>query len=229
MPNDTDTPIRVLLVDDHVVMRTGLRLVIESQPGMVVAGEASHGAEALELAAREPVDVILLDLDLGEERGVDLLPSLLAAAAGARVIVLTGVRDADEFRRAVRLGALGLVLKEQATGVLAQAIRHVHSGEAWLDPALVASVLAGAAREQGQGHTAAQIASLSERERAVIELICQGLRNKQVAERLCVSQTTVVHHLTSIFNKLGLANRLELVAFGYSHGLAQQPHDPPLR
>ena len=217
--------IRVLLIDDHVVMRVGLRLVIESQPGLTVVGEAANRADALQIAAREQPDIILLDLDLGDEKGIDLLPDLLSAAKGARVIVLTGLRDPEEYRRAVRLGAMGLVLKEQAFGVLAQAIRQVHASEAWLDPALVATVLAEAARTRGRetGAEANRIAALTERERAVIALICEGLRNKQIAERLFISQTTVVHHLTSIFNKLGVTNRLELVTYAYSHGLAQPP------
>jgi len=218
-------PIRVLLIDDHVVMRVGLRLVIENQPGLTVVGEAANRADALQIAAREQPDIILLDLDLGDEKGIDLLPDLLSAAKGARVIVLTGLRDPEEYRRAVRLGAMGLVLKEQAFGVLAQAIRQVHASEAWLDPALVATVLAEAARTRGRESApeANRIAALTERERAVIALICEGLRNKQIAERLFISQTTVVHHLTSIFNKLGVANRLELVTYAYSRGLAQPP------
>jgi two-component system, NarL family, nitrate/nitrite response regulator NarL len=218
-------PIRVLLIDDHVVMRVGLRLVIENQPGLTVVGEAANRADALQITAREQPDIILLDLDLGDEKGIDLLPDLLSAAKGARVIVLTGLRDPEEYRRAVRLGAMGLVLKEQAFGVLAQAIRQVHAGEAWLDPVLVATVLAKAARERGRAPApeANRIAALTERERAVIALICEGLRNKQIAERLFISQTTVVHHLTSIFDKLGVANRLELVTYAYSHGLAQPP------
>jgi DNA-binding NarL/FixJ family response regulator len=218
-------PIRVLLIDDHVVMRVGLRLVIENQPGLTVVGEAANRADALQITAREQPDIILLDLDLGGENGIDILPELLSVAKGARVIVLTGLRDPEEYRRAVRLGAMGLVLKEQAFGILAQAIRQVHASEAWLDPALVATVLAEAARERGRetAPEANRIAALTEREHAVIALICEGLRNKQIAERLFISQTTVVHHLTSIFNKLGVTSRLELVTYAYSHGLAQPP------
>ena len=221
MPMTSTNPIRVLLVDDHVVMRMGLRMVIESQPGLTVVGEAANRAEALRIALRERFDIILLDLDLGDENGIDILPDLLDADKEARVIVLTGLRDSMEYRRAMRLGVMGLVLKEQALEVLVQAIKQVHTGEAWLDPALVATVLAEATRACGPETDSEtnKIASLTERERTVIVLICQGLRNKQIAERLYISQTTVVHHLTSIFNKLGVANRLELVIYAYSHGL----------
>jgi two-component system, NarL family, nitrate/nitrite response regulator NarL len=225
MPTSSANPIRVLLIDDHVVMRIGLRMVIDSQLGLTVVGEATNRAEALQIATREPSDVILLDLDLGDENGLDFLPDLLAAAKGARVIVLTGLRDPQEYRRAVRLGAMGLVLKEQGPRVLAQAIKRVHAGQAWLDPALVATVLGEAALARGRktAPQAVEVAKLTERECAVIALICESLRNKQIAERLFISETTVVHHLTSIFSKLGVANRLELVIYAYSHGLAQPP------
>jgi two-component system nitrate/nitrite response regulator NarL len=223
MPTSRVNPIRILLIDDHLVMRMGLRMVIDSQPGLTVVGEATNRAEALQIATREPSDIILLDLDLGDENGIDFLPDLLAAAKGARVIVLTGLRDPEEYRRAVHLGAMGLVLKEQGPGVLAQAIKRVHAGQVWLDPALVATVLGEAAHAYGRktAPQAIEVAALTERERAVIALICESLRNKQIAERLFISETTVVHHLTSIFSKLGVANRLELVIYAYSHGLAQ--------
>jgi two-component system nitrate/nitrite response regulator NarL len=225
MPNASTKPIRVMLIDDHVVMRTALRLLLESQPGLTAVGEATNRAEALQIAAREQPDIILLDVDLGGENGIDILPDVLAAANRAHVIVLTGIRDSEEYRRAVRLGAVGLVLKDQALGVLVQAIKQVHAGEAWLDPALVATVLAEAARTRGReaGPEANRIARLTEREGAVIALICEGLTNKQIAGRMSISETTVVHHLTSIFDKLGVANRLELVTYAYRHGLTRLP------
>jgi len=225
MPTSSIDPIRVLLIDDHIVMRTGLRMAIENQPGLSVVGEATDRDAAIRSAAREQPDIILLDLDLGEESGLDLLPELLAAAKGARVIVLTGIRDPAEHRQAVRLGAAGMVLKEQAVDTLVKAIERVHAGETWLDPALVAHVLADRSRARGldADHAAARIATLTEREREVIALIGEGLKNRQIGERLSISETTVVHHLTSIFDKLDVANRLELVTYAYRHGLAQ-PH-----
>jgi DNA-binding NarL/FixJ family response regulator len=217
--------IRVLLIDDHVIMRMGLRLMIESQPGITVVGEATTRADALRLAAQEQPDIILLDLDLGDESGHTILPNLLAVAAHARVIVLTGLRDLEAYRRAVRLGAVGIVLKEQALDTLIQAIKNVHSGEAWLDRALVTSLLVEgwSTHDQVIAPEEARIAALTAREREVIALICQGLPNKLIAERLHLSQTTVVHHLTSIFSKLGVTNRLELQTYAYSHRLVDPP------
>jgi DNA-binding NarL/FixJ family response regulator len=223
MSNASTDPIRVLLIDDHVVMRKGLRMLIENQSGLRVVGEATDRSAAIQSAAREQPDIILLDLDLGEESGLDILPELRAAAKAARVIVLTGIRDPAEHRQAVRLGATGMVLKEQAIDTLVKAIERVYAGETWLDPALVANILAERSRARGRDADpeVARIAALTEREREVIALIGEGLKNRQIGKRLSISETTVVHHLTSIFDKLGVANRLELVTYAYRHGLAK--------
>lgn len=213
-------PIRILLIDDHVVMRAGLRMLINSQPGLSVVGEAATAAEGLEAARREQLDIILLDLDLGKERGLDILPQLRAAAGDARVIVLTGMRDSEEHLQAIRLGALGLVLKEHMVGDLVTAIRTVHAGEAWIAPALLANVLAEKSHSQAADRDMAGIARLTARERVVVGLLCEGLKNRQIAERLFISEATVARHLTAIFEKLGVSSRLELVTYAYHHGLA---------
>jgi DNA-binding NarL/FixJ family response regulator len=218
--------IRVMVIEDHAVVRAGLRLLIESRLGLVVVGEAANHADALALTAREQPDIILLDLDLGAESGLDLLPELLAAAGQARVLILTGVRRVEEHRQAIRQGAMGLVLKEQAPEVLLKAIEKVHAGEVWIDRAVLASVLS----EMTLGHArlataeAPPIATLTEREREVIALVGEGLKNKQIGDRLSISETTVRHHLTSIFAKLGVESRLELVIFTHRHSLSPWPH-----
>jgi two-component system, NarL family, nitrate/nitrite response regulator NarL len=227
MATSLSQPIRVVIVDDHVVVRTGLRMLIESQPGIIVVGEAGNGAEALAVVGRTQPDIIVLDLDLGGESGLDYFPGLRTAASTARVLVLTGVRDPELHRRAVRLGSMGLVRKEEAAEVLLQAIKKVHAGEVWLEPAMIASVLGemtGTRASQLLDPEAAKIASLTEREREVVTLMGQGLRNKQIAERLGISETTVRHHLTSIFAKLGVTDRLELVIYIYRNGLARPSH-----
>jgi two-component system nitrate/nitrite response regulator NarL len=224
MATSLSQAIRVVIVDDHAVVRTGLRMLMESRPEIMVVGEAGNGAEALAVIARTQPDLIVLDLDLGGESGLDYFPELRTAASTARVLVLTGVRDPELHRRAVRLGAMGLVLKEEAAEVLLQAIEKVHAGEVWLEPAMVASILGemtGMRASQPPDPEAAKIASLTEREREVVTLISQGLRNKQTAERLGISETTVRHHLTSIFAKLEVTDRLELVIYTHRHGLAR--------
>jgi len=218
--------VRILLVDDHAVVRAGLRMLIESRPGLAVVGEAATTSDAVAAAGREQPDLILLDLDLGGDSGLDILPELFATAKQARVLLLTGVRDPEEHHRAIRLGAMGVVLKEKAAEDLLKAIEKVHAGEVWLDGALMARVLG---RSLPGGDTAAtnpeaaKMTTLTEREREVIALICEGLQNKLIGERLFISETTVRHHLTSIFDKLGVTNRLELVIYAYRHGLAKLP------
>ncbi len=218
--------IRVLIIDDHGIVRAGLRMLLESQPGITVVGEAATCADALELATRAQPDVIVLDLDLGGENAVESIPALLQAAREAHILILTGVRDSETHRQAIRHGAMGLVLKEKAAETLLQAIAKVRAGEVWLEPTMIARVLGDLTRSQTSPRTspeAAKIATLTEREREVITLIGEGLRNKHIAERLYISEATVRHHLTSIFAKLDVADRFELAIYAYQHGLAKPP------
>jgi two-component system nitrate/nitrite response regulator NarL len=228
MPPSATSRIRVLLVDDHELVRTGLRILLERQPRITVVGEAASGADALAIACREQPDIILLDLDLGGENSLNFLPELLGGANRARVILVTGVRAPEEYYRAVQLGAMGLVRKEQAADVLIQAIEKVHAGEVWLESSMVTRALAEMSGQRAVGEEqtkpeAAKIARLTAREREVIALIGEGLYNKQIAMRLSISEATVSHHLTSIFDKLGLANRFDLVIYAYRHSLAEPP------
>jgi two-component system nitrate/nitrite response regulator NarL len=218
--------IRVLIIDDHAVVRAGLRLLLENQPGLLVVGEAKHGAEAIAIAAQEHPDIMLLELDLNGESGLDLIPELLRAAERGRVLVLTGMRDPEVHQQAVRRGAMGVVLKDHAAEVVIKAIVKVHAGEVWIDRAMMASVLTHLARGRTPKEpdpVVTKLAALTAREREVIRLIGAGLKNKQIAERLYISETTVRHHLTAIFDKLGVADRLELVIYAYRYGLAMPP------
>jgi two-component system nitrate/nitrite response regulator NarL len=218
-------PIRVLLVDDHAVVRLGLRALLSAQPHMVVVGEASNGAEALALLEGLTPDIILLDLLLGDESGIDLMPLLHARAPSARVVLLTALRDGATHRRAVRQGAMGLVLKERSLDVVVKAIEKVHEGEVWLDRRLIADVLSAASDGAAPADVELRrIATLTDREREVIVLLGEGIKNRQIAERLSISEATVRHHLTSVFSKLQVSDRFELVIFAYRHGLAQMPN-----
>ena len=222
----TTKPIRILIVDDHEIVRVGLSLLIEGRAGMEVVGEAGNGADALAIATRERPDIILLDLNLRGESGLDFLPELIDVSGGGRVIVLTGLLDPEQHRKAVRLGAIGLVLKDQPAAVLITAIEKVSVGEVWLTPAMVANVLSEISRPREivrPNPEVARIAALTVREREVVALIGEGLKNKQIAARLSISEATVSHHLTSIFDKLGVDNRFDLVIYAYRHGLARPP------
>lgn len=215
-------PLRIMIVDDHEVVRAGLRMLIDSEPGMEVVALASNRKESLAAATKESPDLILLDLDLGGENALTFITELKETAKNARILVLTGLNDSSTHRRAIKLGAMGVVLKDQAAEVLINAIRKVHSGEVWIDRAMVGDVLTEMVRG-GQDPATLQIDSLTDRERQVIKLIAEGLRNKQIGERLYISETTVTHHLSSIFSKLGVSDRLELVIFAFGHNLARIP------
>jgi len=217
--------IGVLIIDDHAMFRAGLRMAIEHHPGLAIVGEASNRAEALQAIAAQP-DIVLLDLDLDDDNGLDLLPELLAAAPATRVILLTGLRDPEIHRRAILGGAMGLVLKKHAIETMIKAIEKVHAGEVWLDRAMIASILNDRGRPslpQELPSGATQIAKLTPREREIVGLIGEGLKNKQIADRLFISEATVRHHLTAIFAKFGVADRFELVMYAYRHGLAKPP------
>ena len=218
--------IRIILVDDHAVVRAGLRMLIETQPELKVVGEAGSRAEALDVAASNQADIILLDLDIEGESGLDFMRELLELNKEARVIILTGVRDQQLHRRAVQLGAMGLVLKEKAAEVLLKAIERVHAGEVWLDRSLTATVLTEMSRANlGEeiDPEKIKVATLTDREREIVKLVCEGLKNKQIGEQLFISEATVRNHLTSILAKLGLSDRFELALYCYRHGLARPP------
>ena len=214
--------IRVLVIDDHEIFCAGLSLLLEQEPGINVVAEARNKNEALE-AARSRPDVILLDLDLGSDSGLELVPELMKAAPQARILVLTGVLDPSVHLRAVCLGAIGVVLKLEAARILTKAIRKVHAGEAWLNRTMVANAMSELQTKERKDRDPEQskIASLTARESEIIALIGEGLRNKAIAARLYISEKTVRHHLTSIFNKLEVSDRLELIIYAFEHDLAK--------
>ena len=215
--------ITIMIVDDHVVIRSGLRMLIEHDKRMQVVAQAGNKAEALERAASSRPDVIIFDLVLGDEDGLSFLPELCEASPESRVLVLTGVQNPDAHRRAIRRGAMGIVLKEHAADQLLKAIIKVNEGEVWIERSMVGSMIQELNKPVVVDPELMKIESLTDREREVIALIGEGLKNKQVAERLFISETTVTHHLSSVFSKLEVSDRLELVIYAFRHGLAQMP------
>ncbi len=218
--------IRVLIIDDHALVREGMRMIIETRPQFKIVGEAGNRIDALTVAAREQPDVILLDLLLDDENGLDLIAELLVAARQARILIVTGLNSPEEQYQAVRMGAMGVVLKGQSPEVLIRAVESVHAGEVWLEQAmtvrLLSEMLNGGELEKADQELN-KIARLTAREREVVSLVGECLRNKQIAGRLFISEVTVRHHLTSIFNKLEVTDRLELAMYAYQHGLARPP------
>ena len=225
--------IRVVLVEDDESARLGLRTQIEKDPQMTVAGEAATYRDAVRIAEKEQPDIILLDLNLGDESGMGLLPELSKVAPESRVIIVTGSRDDLEVhQQAITHGAMGLVLKHDALEHIARAIKQVSGGDVWFNRSMMMKVIEGMVRFNAVKQPdpkAAKIATLTEREREVVSLVGEGLKNKEIANRLrpFISETTVRHHLTSIYDKLGVSNRLELVIYAYIHGLATLPTSLP--
>jgi two-component system, NarL family, nitrate/nitrite response regulator NarL len=225
MTNTDDSPIRVLLVDDHAIIREGLRDLIRGRPGMRVVGDADNRADAVALAAREQPDVIVLDLDLGADSGLDVLPELLRVAAQSSVIILTGMRETEKRDRAMELGAKGVVLKERGAVELLAAIEKVHTtGDYWFEPGAAKRLLdkQRSRADEGADPEAAKIASLTQTERELITCIGEGLDNRQIASRMHVAESTVRNNLTRVYDKLEIkGGRLGLLVYAYRHGLVK--------
>jgi DNA-binding NarL/FixJ family response regulator len=226
MVDQLGTSIRIVIIDDHVMVRAGLRMLIEQDPALRVVGEADELSTALDVTAATQPDVILLDLDMAGQNGLEILTNLQAVATQAQVLILTGVRDPNAHRDAVRRGAVGVLLKDQAADVLLKAIHKVHAGEVWLDRVAMAHVLADlrtTAVPRDADSDQEKVAALSDREREVLDLVIQGLKNRDIGDRLFISDHTVRHHVAAIFAKLGVSSRLELILYAYRHQLAKPP------
>jgi two-component system, NarL family, nitrate/nitrite response regulator NarL len=198
-------------------------MLLEHDQRMQVVAQAGNKAEALERAASARPDVIILDLLLGEEDGLSFLPELCQTSPSSRVLVLTGLQNPDLHRRAIRSGAMGIVLKEHAADQLLKAIKKVAEGEVWIERSMMGSMIQELNKPALVDPEVTKIESLTDREREVIALIGEGLKNKQVGERLFISETTVTHHLSSVFSKLEVSDRLELIIYAFRHGLAKMP------
>lgn len=228
MSDRIEAPIRVFLIDNQTIFRAGLRLLLELEPDFRVVGEAGDRVAALELIPREPVDIILLDLELGPHDGLELIQELIPAIKQTQIIILTSLDDLEREARAVQMGARGLVLKQDEVSDLINAIRKVHHQEVWFNPRLSEKLLRrislGAENGVRINPEKAKIAALTKRELEIIPLVCEGLKNQMVADRLFMSEGTLRNHLTSIYGKLGVTDRFELIIYAYRNRLAAPPH-----
>jgi DNA-binding NarL/FixJ family response regulator len=210
--------IRILIADDHAVLRAGLRMLIGSQRDLEVVGEASDGDEAVRKAAALRPDVALVDISMPGSSGIRAIERLREAAPATRVLVLTMHDMPAYLRAALAAGASGYVVKRAADSVLLAAIRDVYHGRMALDPALAASVVQSGIRRRGA--TGAMVAApLSQREREVLELVAQGYTNQQIADHLGLSVKTVETYRARLVEKLGLQSRAELVRYALDSGL----------
>jgi DNA-binding NarL/FixJ family response regulator len=211
--------VRILVVDDHAIFREGVKLLLQREADMQIVGEAAAADAALALAARDQPNVILLDLDLEGFDALDIVESLQAVAPAARIVVLTGMRSPELQGRALRLGAKGFVLKEQSAELLVRAIRKVVAGELWFDRGTVEE----AVTRLMKGEADAPAVNLTARELEIVRLIGEGLKNDAIGKRLFISEKTVRNHLTTIFEKVGVEDRLHLALYAYRRGLARLP------
>lgn len=210
--------IRVLIVDDHPVVRQGLRSFLSSREGIEVVGEAGDGEQAVAEVERLGPDVVLMDLVMPGAGGVVAIRRIGDADPSARVLVLTSFSSDDQVVPAVQAGAAGYLLKDVAPADLEAAVRAVHRGEALLDPSVVAGVMAEVA--SGRAPAAAGLDDLTRRERDVLRLLGAGLSNRQLAAELFVSEKTVKTHVSSILAKLRLTDRTQAALWAVRHGVA---------
>lgn len=218
-------PIRIALIDDHRSLLWGMERLIDSQrPAMEIVCKATSCRDALALVEDTKPDVVLLDLDLGAESGIDAIPQLLQRGAG-RVLILTGLRDLDLHDKAMLAGAQGVIGKEENPNDILKAIEKVHRGEVWLDRESTGRVFAQLARRRTDqiDPEDQKVALLTPRERDIIRevVLDAGATTKTIADKLHISDRTLRNYLTSIYDKLAVANRLELLMYATKRGLGK--------
>ncbi len=210
--------IKVLIADDHAIFRDGLRKLLHGEDEITIIGEASNGNEAIRLLTRLKPDILLLDLRMPDKDGLAVLEEVNFDSLPTKVIVLTAAEDDRDVVRAMRLGARGIVLKQSASELLVKSIQRVHSGEIWLDNRMTAEVMKAFAKS-ADGGARRDKPLLSDREKEIVQLVAQGFRNKEIGEKLFISEQTVKNHLHNIFDKLGVSDRLELALYAIHHRL----------
>jgi len=230
----TEQVTRILLVDDQELLRAGFRIILGSQPGFEIVGEAADGAEAVELAATLTPDVICMDVQMPGMDGLEATRRIVADPhLQAAVLILTTFDRDDYLAEALRAGASGFLLKNSSPEELVAAVRVVAGGEALLSPAVTRRVIEGFA-QRSDAHPAAVEPSgtqpaqapgvdyeqLTEREREVLQLVAQGLSNQEIASELFVGEATVKSHVSKVLQKLTLRDRIQAVIYTYEHGLA---------
>ena len=212
-----DKAIRVLIADDHAIVRRVLRTLITSQPDMEIVGEATNGVEAVEKARTVQADVILMDMVMPRQAGAAAIREIKKENPAARILVLTSFAEDDKIFPAIKSGALGYLLKDAETDQLLQAIRDVNDGKFSLDPSVALRVI----RELNHGSDLPPtVDPLTERELEVLQLVAQGLTNGEIAERLVLGERTVGNHISSILSKLHLANRTQAALYALREGIA---------
>jgi DNA-binding NarL/FixJ family response regulator len=212
---------RVVIVDDHTLFREGLRTILEMEDDVEVIADRESAEDIVELVWETRPDVLLLDIRMPQGSGLDAVPAVLRISPRTQVLVLTASDDKEEHIRAFRLGAKGVVLKDSARQTLMQALDTVSRGEVWVDPrmaSLLAQEVSHPSPDPG-GFASRDEHGLTEREMEIVRLVASGYKNKEVGNRLTISERTVKTHLTSIFQKLGVRDRVGLAMYAIRRGL----------
>ena len=220
--NSPSKKIKVLVVDDHAIVRQGLRTFLELQPDMEVVGEGTNGIEAVDLARRTQPDIVLLDLVMPEMDGIQATSLILDNCPNSRIIILTSFSDEDKVLPAIRAGAEGYLLKDINPAELVQAVYDAYLGKVQLHPEVARKLISTvAAIPPKPGVTTPETpAGLTERENDVLSLIAQGMNNRTIAERLFISEKTVKTHVSNILGKLGVADRTQAAIYALRSGLS---------
>jgi NarL family two-component system response regulator LiaR len=220
----SQSPIRVLITDDHSIVRKGIRALLATEPDIEVVGEAGDGAEAAAQAQALHPDVILMDLVMPKVDGIEATRRILAQQPGMRILVLTSFAADDKVFPAIKAGALGYLLKDSGPEELVQAIHQVHRGEPSLEPSIARKVLLELSQPPKTPLTAEP---LTEREVDVLRLVAQGRSNRDIAEELVITEMTVRTHVSNILGKLHLASRTQAALYALREGLASLDDVPP--
>jgi len=227
-PESAASKIRIVVADDHPIFRDGLCRLLALEPDFEVVAQAQDGRQVLEVLQQYEPDILLLDLKMPGLDGLATLQRLQSGKHKTRVIVLTASEDKNEFVQAMKLGTSGIVLKQSATELLIKSIRKVNAGEIWLDSHTTAAVMrqfaTGADEIPAAGAPPSSTRErerslLSQREREIVALVAQGFKNKEMAEKMFISEQTVKNHLHNIFDKLGVSDRLELALYAIHNNL----------
>jgi DNA-binding NarL/FixJ family response regulator len=226
----SETPvIRLVLVEPQRLIREALQALLEKTNGISIVGDAGTAEELPGIVEDRRPDVVLLAMDGWGEREATLLEVLPWLSERTRALVVTSDVDPNLHARAIQLGAMGIVLKTQAARSLVKAVQKVHAGELWLDRAQTADLVNRLTRKGSEEDPeAAKIGSLTAREREIVTLVTEGLTNKDLADRLSISEATARNHLTSILDKLALSNRFQLVVYAFRKGLVPCPQTPAM-
>ena len=222
----TKAKIRIAVADDHPIFRDGLCRLLSLEEDLDVVAQMEDGLRVLEVLQRYKPDILLLDLNMPGLSGLATLQQLQAANSKTRVILLTASENEHEFVQALKLGSCGIVQKQTATELLIDSIRRVHAGELWMDSRTTATVMqrfvsaGGASRPANSAPGRERSSSrLSTREHEIVSLVAQGFKNQDLASKLSLSEQTVKNHLHTIFDKLGVSDRLELALYAITRGL----------